>query len=144
MRGQYRIRVGIKAVKRIKEKIKQLTKRNYSISMERRLEKLNQVTQGWVNYFAIADCRKDLQQLDEMTRVRLRMCIWKSWKKTGNRMKQLMKLGMEQWKAYRNSNTRKSYCRTAHSGILTHTLTNKYFKEIGYKTMNETYLKRQV
>jgi hypothetical protein len=128
----------------MKEKIKELTKRSQSISMRQRLIKLNQVTEGWVNYFAIADCKGALQTLDEMIRTRLRMCIWKSWKKVGNRMKQLMQLGMEKWKAYRNANTRKSYCRVAHSGILCHTLTNDYFRKIGYKEMSTTYLKRQV
>lgn len=144
MRGQHHIRLGQKTLKRIKQKVKELTKRSKSISMERRLEKLNQVTVGWVNYFAIADCKKTLLKLDEMIRMRLRMCIWKSWKKIGNRMKQLIKLGMEEWKAHRNANTRKSYCRIAHSAILQQTLTNDYFRSIGYKEMSVTYLKRQV
>jgi hypothetical protein len=144
MQDRYRIRLGSKSLNRIKEKIKELTKRSQSISMSQRLIKLNQVTEGWVNYFAIADCKKALQMLDEMIRTRLRMCIWKSWKKVGNRMKQLIELGMEEWKAHRNANTRKSYCRTAHSGILCHTLTNGYFRKIGYKEMSTTYLKRQV
>jgi hypothetical protein len=144
MQGRYRIRLGNKVLKRIKEKIKQLTKRSRSISIETRLEKLNRVTTGWVNYFAIADCKMTLLELDKMIRIRLRMCIWKSWKKVGNRMKQLIQLGMEEWIAYRNANTRKSYCRTAHSGILCLTLTNDYFRNIGYKEMSTTYLKRQV
>lgn len=112
--------------------------------MDDRLAKLNAVTQGWVNYYAIADCKGILQQLDEFTRTRLRVCIWKSWKKVGNRMKQLMKLGMDEWKAWRNANTRKSYCRTAHSGILSHTLTNDYFRSIGYIEITEMYRKRHV
>lgn len=144
MRGRYRLRIGEKAQERIKEKLKEQTKRNKSISLNERLNKLNQVTRGWVNYFAIADCKEFLQRLDEHTRMRLRMCIWKSWKKIGNRMKQLIKLGMEEWKAKRNANTRKSYCRTAHSGILTHTLTNVYFTEIGYISITDIYQKWHV
>jgi len=136
--------LGEKALKRIKEKVRELTKRSQSISMEQRLIKLNKVTEGWVNYFAIADCKTALQRLDNMIRIRLRMCIWKSWKKVSNRMKQLIKLGMEEWKALRNANTRKSYRRTAMSGILCHTLTNDYFRKIGYKEMSVTYLSRQV
>ena len=100
MQGKYRIRLGSKAIGRIKEKVKELTKRSQSISMEHRLRKLNQATQGWVNYFAIADCKKTLEKLDEMIRTRLRMCIWKSWKKISNRIKQLIKLGVEEWKAF--------------------------------------------
>ncbi len=129
---------------RVKEKLRNLTKRRTGISIPRRLENLRKLTIGWVEYFAIADCKSRLQELDGMTRVRLRMCIWKSWKKPGNRKKQLINLGMEEWKAHRNANTRKSYCRTAHSGILTQTLTNDYFKTEGYKSFVETYEKWQV
>lgn len=129
---------------RIKEKLRNLTKRRTGISISRRVESLRKLIIGWVQYFAIADCKRRLEELDGMTRVRLRMCIWKSWKKPGNRKKQLINLGMEEWKAHRNANTRKSYCRTAHSGILTHTLTNDYFKKIGYTSFIETYERWQV
>ncbi|MCQ2427534.1 MAG: hypothetical protein MJ137_03905 [Clostridia bacterium] len=65
-------------------------------------------------------------------RRRLRMYIWKQWKKPKTRVQNLIKLGMEPWKAYRNGNTRKGYWAIAGSGILTHTITDKRLAQAGF------------
>ena len=65
-------------------------------------------------------------------RRRIRMYIWKQWKKPKTRVENLIKLGMEPWKAYRNGNTSKSYWAVARSGILEATLTNEKLAQLGY------------
>ena len=100
MRGKYRIRLGKKAQKKIKEGIKEQTQRKRSIRLEERIRLLNAKIQGWINYFAIADCKGFLKTLDEQIRTRLRMCIWKSWKTVRNRNRQLQILGMKDWQAH--------------------------------------------
>ena len=89
---EVRVKVHPKSVKRIKDKIRTLTSRSYSIDMEYRLLKLKQLIIGWVNYFKIA-CMKTLaSELDQMIRRRLRVCIWKAWKTPQRRLKAMMKL----------------------------------------------------
>lgn len=72
---EIRVRVHLKLVKRIKDKIRTLTSRSYSINMEYRLFKLKQLIIGWVNYFKIASIRTLLKGLDRMIRRRLIVCI---------------------------------------------------------------------
>src|SRR3989339_190014 len=139
----YQIKIGEKSYKRFKTTVKALTSRRMPISIEARLDRLNKYTRGWVNYFRIAKCRSRLKDLDCWIRFRLRMCLWKSWKKIKTRIANLVKLGMDKFHAYLNGNTRKMYCRVAHSGILTHTLTNKYFADLGYASLVGIYLKCQ-
>ena len=55
------------------------------------------------------------------------MYIWKQWKLPKTRVENLKKLGMPEWQAYRNGNTRKGCWAIAGSGILTHTITNSLF-----------------
>jgi len=50
-----------------------------------------------------------------------------------------MKLGMPEWKAYRNGNTRKGYWAIASSGILHHTITNERLARRGYYDISEAY-----
>ena len=50
-----------------------------------------------------------------------------------------MKLGMEDWKAYRNGNTRKGYWAVSGSGILTHTITNERLAQAGYFDIARKY-----
>lgn len=140
----WQIRIGAKSYQSFKSRLKRLTSRNWSISMADRLRRLREFARGWVGYFRIARCRSRLRKIDGWVRFRLRMCIWKSWKKVKTRISNLKKLGMKKYFAYIYGNTRKSYCRTAHSYILTRTLTNEYFTKQGYADLESIYLKMNV
>ncbi len=82
------------SIKRFKEKLKRLTQRNWSISFTVRLEKLNQVIRGWINYFLIGSMKGALREIDSRLRTRLRMIIWKMWKVPSKRQWGLQKLGI--------------------------------------------------
>ncbi len=144
VKGGYDVRIHPKSIKRIKDKIRQITSRSYSINMEYRIKRLNQITTGWVNYFSIAKAKSIMQSLDEWTRRRLRMCIWKQWKKPKTKFKNLISLGVPKHKAYEWGNTRKGYWRIANSPILSRSLTNKYFKSISYQSLSARYQKMQL
>ncbi|SHH87268.1 Group II intron, maturase-specific domain, partial [Caloranaerobacter azorensis DSM 13643] len=64
-----------KSIKRLKDKIRKITNRNIGISMEIRIERLNFLIIGWVNYFKIADMKAKLKAIDKWTRRRLRACL---------------------------------------------------------------------
>jgi RNA-directed DNA polymerase len=132
---QIRCKVHAKSVKRIKGKLKKLTLRSWGVSLDYRLLKLKQTITGWVNYYKLADMKTLLKELDEMIRVRLRMCIWKSWKKIGTKYKALRKLGLNKQKAWEYANTRKSYVRVASSFILSTTITNVRLRRKGLISM---------
>jgi RNA-directed DNA polymerase len=133
------IRVHPKPVEKFKQKLKAITGRSKSMSMEQRMEKLRQCITGWVNYFSMADMKTLAQNLDEWLRRRIRMCFWKQWKRIKPRHDNLVKLGIPNTKAWEYANTRKSYWHTANSPILKRTLTNKYLKKIGFVSVSERY-----
>ena len=64
-------------------------------------------------------------KVERVAAQRIRMYIWKQWKPPKTRVENLMKLGMPDWMAFRNGNTRKGYWAIAGSGILSHTITNE-------------------
>ena len=101
------------------------------MSMEQRVDRLNQIIRGWVNYFKVADMQKHCNKLDEWIRRRLRMCYWEQWKKIKTRHDNLVKLGIDERKAWQYANTRKGSWRTAKSPILCRILTNDYFRNAG-------------
>ena len=67
------------------------------------------------------------------------MYIRRQWKKPKTRAASLKKLGMPEWKAYRNGNTRKGYRAIEGSGILTHSITNERLARRGYYDISEAY-----
>jgi hypothetical protein len=129
--GGYRIRVDAKSIKRLKDKLRLLTSRSKGWSMTARINSLNQVIRGWVNYFSLADMKMLCQRLDEWLRRRLRMCYWKQWKRIKTKHVNLVRLGIASRKAWEHANTRKSYWHTANSYILACSLTNAYFVQAG-------------
>lgn len=128
----WKMRIAPKSLKTIKQKIREHTNRNNPTSTIGRITKLERVIRGWVNYFSISKAESQMSRLDALVRVRLRMIIWKQWKKTHTRMRNLIKLGTSKGKAFEWSNSRKSYCRMAHSPILCLTLNNAYFTKLKY------------
>ena len=128
-----------KSIKRFKEKVKSITNRNRGISMDLRLLKLNDSIKGWINYFGIANAKRKLLELDKWIRRRLRACIWKQWKKIRTRYRNLVKLGIDNWKAWEYANTRKGHWKISGSPILSKSLHNKYLESIGFVSLTQTY-----
>ena len=138
-KGVAEIRIHEKSIKRFKDKIKFYTNRNIGISMESRLKKLNQIMMGWINYYGIANAVAKLKELDKWIRRRLRACIWKQWKKISTRHRNLVKLGINKYKAWEYANTRKGYWRISKSPILSKSLNNKYLESLGFVSLTQTY-----
>jgi len=87
------------SVKNFKRKLKKLTKRSWSISMDERIQKLNWVIRGWINYFRIGKMKQNMIRIDEHLRTRMRIVIWKQWKTGQKRYWGLRKLGVPEWMA---------------------------------------------
>ncbi|MFC0275052.1 group II intron reverse transcriptase/maturase [Metabacillus herbersteinensis] len=130
-----RVYVPKKSKKRFEDKLKKITNRNWGVSMEYRILKLNQLIQGWGNYFKVGDLKKYAMKLDAHIRRRLRACRWKEWKKVSTKYKNLVKLGISKEEAWKNANSRKSYWRMSNTPILDSALNNKYWKRLGLKSL---------
>ena len=106
-KGGVEIRIHEKSYERFKTKVREITNRNTGISMEMRLKKLNEVTMGWLNYFAVAKAKSRIIELEQWIRRRLRTCIWKQWKRVRTRYTNLKRLGVTAYKAWEYANIKK-------------------------------------
>ena len=95
------------------------------ISSNNELEELNWVIRGWVNYFRISKMKKFLIKTDEHLRARIRMIIWKQWKKPKTQIKNLIKCGYSIDEARGLTYCRKGYMFIAHSKILQNAITKE-------------------
>jgi hypothetical protein len=62
--------------------------------MADRIRRINAYLGGWLGYFALAETPSVFQSLDEWLRRRLRMCLWKQWKRVRTRYRELHALGL--------------------------------------------------
>ena len=138
-KGETRFRVHPKVIKKMKDKIRELTARSHGVSNEIRPKKLKRYIIGWVNYFKIADMKNLLKDIDMWMRRRIRMVIWKQWKKVRTRLKYLRKLGIPKSKAWEYANTRKGYWRIANSPILSRSISNQRLQDRGYFFFSDYY-----
>ena len=138
-KGEGRLRVHPKSIAKMKEQIKTLTSRSNGWGYARRKEALRQYITGWVNYFKLADMRQLLLNVDEWYRRRLRMMIWKQWKRIRTRGRNLMKLGLNKYQAWEYANTRKGYWRTAGCAILNRSITSDRLLQAGYIFFSDYY-----
>lgn len=115
--GKWKPKPHIKSYQKLKRKLKKLTDRSWSISLDNRIRQINYLIRGWVNYFRIANMRQVIIDIDKHLRTRIRVIIWKQWKKITKRYKALRQLGVSHEIAFACANTRKGYhqiCKTTY------------------------------
>lgn len=141
-KGVGRLRVHPVSIAKMKARIKELTSRSNGWGNARRKEALRQYITGWMQYFKLADMNTLLTEIDRWYRRRLRMVIWKQWKRIRTRGSNLIKLGVPQPQAWEWANTRKGYWRIANSPILNTPITIERLRKAGYLFLSDYY--RQV
>ena len=130
-KGKWRPKPHLKSVQKFKLKLKDITSRSNAMSISDKITKINQVMRGWINYFKISDTKRLMKKIGEYLRHRLRMCIWKYWKKPKTKYKALRKLGISEYNAYMVANTRRGYYWIASTVILHIAISNKRLKQKG-------------
>ena len=133
------IRTHEKSLKRFKQKLREITRRNRGVSIESIYLRLRRYIRGWLGYYALSDMKSAIQGITEWLRSRIRMYIWKQWKRVRTRFSRLQRHGIPKEKAWEWANTRKGYWRTAHSPILKRALTNKDLTGQGFYDIPKNY-----
>ena len=139
--GECRLPVHPQSYLKLKARLKELTGRSNGMGYEQRKSKLHLFIRGWIGYFQLADMQSHLKRIDEWLRRRIRMCIWKYWKKVKTRFFNLQKCGISRSYAWQHANTRLGYWCIAGSRILTSAMDNAKLKLAGYPTLIEYYSK---
>ena len=111
------------------------------MSFDERIQRINWLIRGWINYFKLGSIQSKLKKLEEWLRNRLRYCIWHDWKKPERKRKNLIRLGINQGMAYAWSRTRMGGWAVAQSPILRTTITIERLKMRGYVSLIEYYNK---
>ena len=134
-----RIRLTQRCLDRITRRIRSLTHRTVGQSLGQICYTLNPVITGWVNYFALADAKTYMRQLDGYMRRRLRQVMWKQWKTTANRYRNLRTHGVSDFWARRVAGTSKGCWRLSASPPLHQALDLTFWEQLGLKSFSQHY-----
>ena len=140
-KGKWKPKPHLKSYQKIKRKLKQLTCRRKSISLDERIKQINYTVRGWVNYFRIANMKKAIQEIDEHLRTRIRVIIWKQWKKASRKEKALLQLGVRTDIAHNLANTSKGYQLVAKTDWMKFAINVERLRKRGLIFLSDQYQK---
>jgi len=141
-RDDVAVHLSEKSRKKVDDKIRELTPRNWGKSLDDCIKRINSYLKGWVEYFKI--CTKEietvLQTLDAHIRRRLRAIQLKHWKRKRIIVRNLIRLGAKPKTAWRGIYTgRKSLWAMSHTPIVDRTLRNARFARRGLVSLWERW-----
>jgi RNA-directed DNA polymerase len=85
--------------------------------MPRRLEELRRYAVGWLNYFGISHTYREVLELDQWLRRRVRLCYWKQWRWPRTRRRNLIALGISPAEVKKASRCRRGYWWMSGNGM---------------------------
>ena len=138
--GKCQYRLHSESIKKMKDKIRELTSRSNGWSYEYRKQRLHWYIRGWSNYFSLAGYKQGLEEWDSWLRHRIRMCIWKQWKRVRTRYHNLQKLVPDENRVRIAAFSRKSYWRMASHPVVHEAMSDERLKKAGYPTFTEYYV----
>ena len=119
------IRVYQKSLSKAKKKLRELTKRNRGGNVRQVMAEVKRYMQGWLNYYAIASMKNTMAEWNGWLRRRIRMYIWKQWKKPTTKFRNLVKLGIPKKYAQMAACSRRGYWFTVETGAVKRAITNE-------------------
>jgi RNA-directed DNA polymerase len=131
-------RIAPKTLLRFKKRIRELTKRNRGVSLERMVGQLRRYLIGWRGYFGFCQTPSVLRNLDSWIRRRLRCFQWKLWKRGKTRFAELRKRGVGKDLAAQTAGSSRGLWHISRSPALSFALTGAYFDSLGLPCLNET------
>lgn len=133
------IRVHPKSLRKAKNKLREITKRNRGVNARQVMKEIKQYMTGWLNYYAIASMKQRMEEWDEWLRRRIRQYIWKQWKKPKTKLRNLMKLGIPEYYARMAAVCRRGYWFTVNTGAVKRAINNERLVRAGFFELSPAY-----
>lgn len=131
-------RIAPKTLLRFKKRIRELTKRNRGVSLQRMVEQLRRYLIGWRGYFGFCQTPSVLRNLDSWIRRRLRCFQWKLWKRGKTRFAELRRRGVGKDLAAQTAGSSRGLWHISRSPALSIALPGAYFDSLGLPRLSET------
>jgi len=134
-----KLTIAPKSLVRFKERVRQITRRNRGVSLERIIGELNSFLIGWVTYFRYAECRGHLTALDGWIRRKLRCVRLKQRKRAKSIADFLQDLGVPEWRSWILALSGKGWWRMAASPAAHEAMIPAWFKSQGLVSLAARY-----
>lgn len=128
-----------KSWKKFKAKLKDLSSRKSVQSIKPSLGRIKVYVRGWLNYYGIANMKNSIEEMNKWLYHRIRMCIWKQWKKPRTKVKNLMRMGIPKDLAWQAGNSRRGYWFTTQTVAVNMAMTKERLIHSGFCDLATAY-----
>lgn len=138
-----RLKVAASSVKCLKQGLKVELRRGRGRNLQRLIAtSLRPKLLGWVNYFKLAEVKGVFEELDKWLRRKLRSLIWRQWKRSYTRAKNLMKRGLGKVMAWKSATNGRGPWWNAGARHMNFAFPKKAFDSMGLPSLLEMRLAR--
>ena len=125
----------------LKLQLKDLTRRNWGVSMGRRMRELAVFLRGWMGYFGLSEHYRPVPDLDSWLRRRVRMCYWRTWRRIRTRIRRLIALGVPHDWAVKTGMSSKGPWHMSRNRAINAALSNQYLARQGLVSIRDLWIR---
>ncbi len=137
--GGIYIRVHPKSMRKFKDRLREYSSRRRCQSIIPSLEKMKVYARGWMNYYGLASMKNQIDDINSWLYHRIRMCIWKQWKRPKTKLRNLRRLGIPEYFAHMAANSHKGYWRTSNTTTVKRAMSKERLIRSGFYDLALAY-----
>ena len=129
-----------RALQRFKERVREITRRNRGHNVRDVIIELRRYATGWMNYFGISHTYKEVLELEQWVRRRVRLYYWKGWHNPRTRRRHLIALGISPEEVKMASRSRKGYWRMSGNSLVQRALSKRWLHQQGVPELRSIWI----
>ena len=134
-----RVKIAAQSVSRFKDKIREMTTRHCSRSINETIHVMTPVLRGWISYFRLTKVKGVLEELDGWIRRKLRCLLWRQWKRVYTRARNLMKAGLDENRAWCSATNQRGAWWNAGASHMNQAFRKGWFDKMGLVSLLECH-----
>ena len=134
-----RVKIAAQSVSRFKDKIREMTTRHCSRSINETIHVMTPVLRGWISYFRLTKVKGVLEELDGWIRRKLRCLLWRQWKRVYPRARNLMKAGLTEERAWWSATNQRGAWWNAGASHMNQAFRKGWFDKMGLVSLLECH-----
>lgn len=133
-----KLKIAPTSLKRLDDKIREVLQGASGRSLTTVIDKLNPILRGWMAYFRLTETKQALEELDGWIRRKLRCILWRQWKRSYTRAKNLMKAGLTEERAWRSACNQRGPWWNSGASHMNAAFPKSFFDRLGLVSLLDT------
>jgi RNA-directed DNA polymerase len=134
-----KLKVSPSSVKRAKAHIREIVRKGRGRSLPKVIGEITPFLRGWVAYFRLSQVKNVFEELDQWIRRKLRLILWRQWKKPRTRAGKMVRLGIERGRAFDSAHNGRGPWWNAGASHMNAAITAKWLNRQGLTSLLAEY-----